>query len=558
MFVTLDSHQLEVIKLHPTDWLHPHHLWFRRPVRTRILVVVDGFVSVLPNAGFGLGTMIETLKTPAYNWVRFDVDTAHRANGAGAEFKNFRFDQKKDDGSLLINDYDQIWLFGFDPGNDGGTDANIEAAATKMSEAELLVLTRWMNDRKGGVLAMGDHHYLGATMCWKIPRVRHMRRWTNAQDVPPIGGALEPDTHLRHDTNQPATPEEHAGVAVIPFDNQSDRTPQRLEVKRYFLGSSYGGTALNYEPHPILCSRKYGVIDVFPDHPHEGWVYEDNEVKVTASYAFSSGGDSETGTDFPVVGGHHEVPEVIAWATTTPNPPYKLAKGPSPKKRFGVLGVYDGHEARVGRVVVDSTWHHWFNENLIGFAGDADTTHYEKMQDFYRNVAVWLAPPGQQAAMLCTALWNASFSTQATQELGPKVGMFRSGLAAKDVLGRTASRCTIRKWIWSIILPDLVRFRRIRVPDPLCLTCPPFQLMEDAALGLLTEALLPLRARAHEGGFKEPETLDKVLDAALAQVRARAAQVVVERIRSELMRDGQQLQEQLNALRGEREGSSAE
>jgi hypothetical protein len=45
------------------------------------------------------------------------------------------------------------------------------------------VLAEWM-DRGGGVFAVGDHFNLGASMCSRIPRVRTMRKWTEAQGVP--------------------------------------------------------------------------------------------------------------------------------------------------------------------------------------------------------------------------------------------------------------------------------------------------------------------------------------------------------------------------------------
>lgn len=40
-------------------------------------------------------------------------------------------------------------------------------------------------------------------------------------------------------------------------------------------------------------------------------------------------------------------------------------------KTFGVIGAYDGHatDMGLGRVAVDSTWHHFFDLNLIGDPG---------------------------------------------------------------------------------------------------------------------------------------------------------------------------------------------
>ena len=35
-------------------------------------------------------------------------------------------------------------------------------------------------------------------------------------------------------------------------------------------------------------------------------------------------------------------------------------------RAFGVIGAYDGHQGGVGRIAVDSTWHHFININIDG------------------------------------------------------------------------------------------------------------------------------------------------------------------------------------------------
>lgn len=515
------------------DFLHLH-----APVNVKILIVVDGSIS-FSVGGFGLGLVLDTLREPAYDYVRFDIDLATRNGETPSEnpdpglydtrYSGFRFDQTTDGGSLIIDNYDQIWLFGFAPGNDAGPDSNIESDYRKLSEMELIRLTTWMNDNQGGVLAMGDHDYLGATMCWKVPRVRHMRRWTNAQNVPPIGGLGQPDTHLRHDTNQPRTPGQLAGTDTIYFGNQGDTKPQTIDVKRYYIGRGPFIFQSNYEPHPILCSRDHGVIDILPDHPHEGWVYEDNEVDPNANYSWSEGGESVNGDDFPEVGGHREMPEVIAWANTTPNPPYQLAKGASPHKRFGVIGVYDGHQANVGRVATDATWHHWFSENLVGMKNDDTTNHYEKLQDYFRNVAVWLSRPAQQSQMLSVATWNSLFTVQAIQELLIHRSPFLLGPSAQDVLGRRVPRCTYRRWIWDFVLPEIYPWWRDRIPDPICLSCPPFELIEAGALGILIEEMLPLRDQVMQKKL-EGKKLEKAVHGAFQKAVKRAAPALLKEL----------------------------
>ena len=540
----------QIIERDRFDFIGRDFLWLRDPVDVRILIVVDGPIS-FSTTGFGLGLVIDTLRDPAYDYVRFDVDMATRDGTTFSEnsspgpyqvrYEGFRFHQTSDGGDLIIDNYDEIWLFGFAPGNDAGPDSNIEGDYRKLSELELIKLTTWMNERQGGVLAMGDHDYLGATMCWKIPRVRYMRRWTNAQNVPPIGGLGNPDTHLRHDTNQPRTSGELAGSDTINFSNQGDTKPQPLDVKRYYIGRGPLIFQKNYEPHPILCSRTYGVIDILPDHPHEGWVYEDHEIAADTNYNWSEGGESVSGDDFPEVGGHREMPEVIAWGNTTPNPPYQLAKGPSPEKRFGVIGVYDGHQAEVGRVATDSTWHHWFSENLIGMKNDDTTDHYEKLQDYFRNVAVWLARPSQQSRMLSVATWNSLFTVQAIQELVLRDSPFLLGPSAEDVLGRRVPKCTYRRWIRDFLLPELYPWWRDRIPDPICLSCPPFELLEAAALGVIIEEMLPLRDEIIKERKFSGKKLEKAVDGAFKKAVKRAAPTLIKELDKAYAQEAKQL-----------------
>jgi hypothetical protein len=499
----LSTHTFERPRLHEVLWERPYFRLPRRPT-IKILVVVDGSVGVDPTYGFGVGKLIEILKKssphadPEFGFVNFQVQTASRdampLTGA-TDYAAFRFDQVVG-GQPLIDQFHQIWCFGFHPGNTGNPDdAPIEAHATKVSDAELRSLTRWMNERKGGVLAMGDHHFLGATLASKIPRVRGMRRWTNADGVPPIDTPITSGagpTRYRHDTNRPqnALQADPASSAVIPNSAEQDGIPQPIEV-RYFGG-------LLKRPHPVLCGGPLGVIDVLPDHPHEGWVYEDAEARVDLTYGF---GDV-AGEDFPaaVDGGVRPVPKVIAWANALPEPPYDHAKAPTPVTRFPVIGVYDGHRADVGRVMVDSTWHHWFNMNIDGLQAAADggsaeeQRNWAKVKTYFRNTAVWLSPPSKQRAMLAYAAFWSLGSPLAIEEYDGGRPAWELGESARDILGQFVSKCQFLEWVWPFIPERLLE--AVRFPDrPQCLTCPPFELLENAVLGGVIKAMLPERER---------------------------------------------------------------
>src|SRR5262249_13901029 len=151
-------------------------------VTIRILFVIDGRIeeSTDPTT-FGLGYVLETLRDESFAWwVKFEVTVKKRDTG-------FRFTETGFD----IGNFDQVWFFGDWPGlraNNSSFGDNVieEAQYSPLDDVELRIVAEWM-DRRGGVFATGDHAMLGASMCHRIPRVRTMRRWTRAQQVPSFG-----------------------------------------------------------------------------------------------------------------------------------------------------------------------------------------------------------------------------------------------------------------------------------------------------------------------------------------------------------------------------------
>ncbi|HZE92095.1 MAG TPA: hypothetical protein VE029_10390, partial [Rhizobacter sp.] len=119
--------------------------------------------------------------------------------------------------------------------------------------------------------------------------------------------------------------------------------------------------------------------------------------------------------------------------------------------------AYDGHNVDVGRIVADSTWHHWFDINLLGIAAppspyagyDATPAGQDVLKHldaFYLNVGVWLAPPARQAEMRNAAWWSVLWDAQIV-ELPAKAPLWFYGDQAIDALGRRAARCTVSRWV---------------------------------------------------------------------------------------------------------------
>ena len=392
------------------------------PFTIKILMVVDGDfggTSVIQfndmegdimngSPPFGVGYIINILRNYSPDHVNFEVSLATREadstdSSYGEVMKNFRFDQQEEMETLTINQYDEIWLFGFN-----GDNCNQFLC---LSEDEQDALANWM-DNGGGILAMGDHADLGAAMCKDIKRVRYMRRWTRDQGVPPAGGKD------RHDTNQPANQMQKWGAVFMPFCNQSDNILQPLYSD-------------SYNPHPILALPGGGTLDRFPDHPHEGWVYDSNE-----------GIDHQKNDDFP----NSSQPKAIAWVETFIQDQTNREKGDLNFKRFGALGVYDGHEHEVGRIVVDSTWHHWFNVNLVGMKQAGDQENYNNYKAFVFNVACWLAPQALQKKMYFRAIWHTLYTSDVIIEHYTKdcSGTYK---AIQGVLKTFVSQSFRKEWL---------------------------------------------------------------------------------------------------------------
>lgn len=264
----------------------------------------------------------------------------------------------------------------------------------------------------GGVLVTGDHASLGKRLSGQIKRAGGMRLY-------PAPDAAAPGWN----TTLVEGPDANAS---FDFAEQSDDTPQALRHKRYTL-SPVAFPLRRQRPHPVLCGPD-GPITVFADHQHEG----------EALAPTVAAGDPA----WPSKAGHQERPEVIAWGRI---------KDPAATKHgqeIGVLSAYNGHNVDVGRIVADSTWHHWFDINLTGaspppsvYAGFDETAAgqavLKQLDAFFLNVGVWLAPPAKQTEMRAAGWWSILWDSVVV-ELPAKAPLWFYGDQAIDALGRRA------------------------------------------------------------------------------------------------------------------------
>jgi hypothetical protein len=538
----------------PRDFQFSQVVDFARPVfqdfipklfftRVRLLCVVDRSVQTdLSPDSFGIGRVIKLMRDTTVGCMYFDVDIAQRPDNlepnfavdntpgdTGAKYTGFRFDSVHN-GARVIDQYDEIWCFGFRPGNDGGPDSNIDNDLFKATEAELAALTQWMNDKKGGVFATGDHDYLGASMCRFIPRVGTMRAWTNTQGVPPINGTARIDTH------RPATPGQASGADIIPSNAQEDVVPQPIEWVPW-LSINIPWWRVRERPHPVLCHPTIGPIDVMPDHAHEGTVFDHvpnadtGLAAITLTNTLNFNG-TNFGDEYPTKNGVQPLPQVIAHGRTLADPPLQQAKGDSPAKRFAMMSIYDGHRADIGRVAVDSTWHHWMNLNISDIEA-AGGNNWEKIKRYFINLGVWLAPPQLPRHCLYIHALESFYQHPGIEELHRRTDLFVAGDLLRSKLIYLFGPCWVTHFVFDwlgqldIKLRERLIERYLAVPlpgkpfpprpDP-CLTCPPFEMIETAVLGGMVRATAEVLK--HDGDLAEtlnalmevqPETFEKVM-----------------------------------------------
>ena len=350
-----------------------------------------------------------------------DITKAHRqtdpaADNGGptpADIENFRFT-----GASLAG-VNQVWLIGYNCTRLDTPGLSADEIASVPDHSELAALATFM-DGGGGVYAVGDHGGLGLSLCGGIPRVRTMRKWWypvtgpfgNEPVAPP---ALSGITASRLDSTRPghtpATDPHAPSAAAVWFDDQSDDVPQ------YLSPNGQGNLCVDprvylYNPgllHPLLQGPQ-GPILAFADHMHEGEVilpYEYDRIFKFGGHKF---------TEYPAGVSGQVKPQIIAWSWTngavnvvpaSEIPNHTGDDSISEYRQYGAIGAYDGAAAGVGRVVVESTFHHFMDINLIGDLlappGDPKQQGFRyspqgqailaNIDAYYNNVAQWLTPP---------------------------------------------------------------------------------------------------------------------------------------------------------------------
>lgn len=504
----------EVIDLakirHEIDW----HDILRR-AKLRILFVTDSNVpqtnsvfEYMNNATVGC-TDLEVHRA-LYTHNNDSLEVNPDPGPSQPHYTAFQFGAEKPGGGKLIDDYHVIFIFAVN-------------STGELNDDEAAEIHRWM-DSGGGVFATGDHATLGQQLASRIPRVGTMRKWTSADGVPP-GGFGDVD---RIDTNQPDPTNDGQvnGTAAIPVAAQGDEFPQPIVwlTHRRVRQSSF--REIRY-PHEILCHPSLGPIDVMPDHPHEGECVSPGNIALDAKVKYDNSDSAPE--EYPTHDGHQESPRIIARGHNAAQ--YMQEKGDLNPKTFDMISVYDGHKSDVGRVVVDSTWHHWYDMNIDGLAA-AGGKNWEKIGRYFLNVARYLAPENVFRERCWWDVLAVQFQYPFNEEVLPfedKISPINSGRALGEGLTRIWGNCGQLNFVITNICqlrPALCEIleKEVILPDdfprpPVCLSCPPFDHIRAAVLSGIVQGTQPLRQNLKKV-LREGKRIDGKLSSEMIQKAA--------------------------------------
>jgi hypothetical protein len=382
----------------------------------RVLIVAEERIHFgETDNGFSLSELINKALIPStMPWEDLRITTARRFDDEDhcADITNFKFEA----GAFGIEKYDQVWLFGDLQEDEPGQPPQ------ELAESELAVLSQFMN-LGGGVFATGDHASLGFALCGRVPRVRSMRKW--CFKFCPSGDLKAPgivDTTRLDTLRQGIDP-------GFQFNDQSDDVPQEIRPK--FYPDMNGRDA---HPHPLLIGGDFA-ITVLPDHMHEGECVIPKKLDEVIKFGGMVFDEYPSLLNTDVRLG----PEVVAISTSAGGHLLSVFSEDIPPvepRAFNTIVAYDGHRVLIdgkpiGRVAVDSSFHHFLDINLKGTdSGDTrkrgfydasgkPTKDYEAFKKYYRNIAQWLSPPTRRLEYYCAMLLDLRFRFPLIEEINP-------------------------------------------------------------------------------------------------------------------------------------------
>lgn len=306
----------------------------------------------------------------------------------------------------LLSAYDELWIFGKRQINIPKPKELIKAEPyNELDDHEVDVIHQWMNNG-GGLMVTGDHSEtnplppemdcdepghksfltLGRALGHRIPRARELRIWEG------------PPTNCPNQLDSVNT--QVQGKCSSSLDapcHQYDELPQTLLPLP--------------TPHKLFryvnSKAVETLIEVLPDHAHEGKV---------------------------------EVPKADKWPKNFALPVVAARgadKRPEKREEYDLVVAYDGHADNVGRIVADSSFHHFVDKNLMGIVGrdccglPIPDTHLDQIAHYFMNLVIWLAPPPVRNEIIAKLVFRLAKHPDVLEYRGS--GHEDLGAAAKSV-----------------------------------------------------------------------------------------------------------------------------
>ena len=391
----------------------------------RILIYTDSFDIAADSDEVGHGTSIlkKLLETKTLAFADFKVDVINRYEGFDAMPPSTTPRKLTEE---LLKPYDELWLFGwyqarveqdFEP-KFGGRD-------NELDPNELKELEKWM--ASGGVLISGDHSEyapggketdpietflcLGRALGYQVPRAHALRQWVG------------PFTNQASSSFNTLVRTATEGETVEAL--QTDPLPQSINL----LPIEQDGS-----PHQIFLGTNTP-IRILPDHAHEGKLIIPSDLS--------------------------------AWPPATdpmvakPEPTF-VAMGCDKRscESYPVLTIYDGDSAGVGRIVADSSWHHYLNKNLKGLT---DTGALDLLRQLFHNIALYLAPFSKRQTMMREMLTFFLRDPEVQEERGNSP--YIVGRVALENLSAISTGCEIDE-LFRLALPPGAEVSRENFASP--------------------------------------------------------------------------------------------
>jgi hypothetical protein len=412
----------------------------------RILLYTDDPETQIDDREFGLGTMVAHLEAHKPAFADLKICLLCRNATQPVPAANRLVEE-------LISQFDEIWFFGFHQINRSGPGGLFlrGTLGSELEDGEVEALTKWMkaDNNGGGVMVTGDHSEeappdavqtqvktcpdsgvetklgLGRAIGRCVPRAGQLRRWRGEP-------SNDPSDSFNTQVGVP-------GIDIDLLKLQLDAVPQRLILRRFNEG---GQPARNGQPHPLFSYTSDTWIRVFPDHAHEGAIILPKEDAFT---------DTET---WPKVGAVQPRPYIVAYGIDERD-----------CRLIPLIAVYDGDSADVGRVVGDSSFHHYLNINLRNFGSPAPVgSDADQIGQYYANLAIWLCPRKKRQEMAQLMMSRVASHPSIREEFGNE--SLTIGRAAYFVLSGVASTCEIHELLQAVMPDDFLgQFQSVFLPE---------------------------------------------------------------------------------------------